>query len=174
VLNVHVWFCSILRSKNTERLSGEGIWLKGVSGRQAGGGSSTFAGQKMDEWGWASVLMWTSWPLRFPAEHTAMATAHSFPRMPAWAHNLVDCWMLCRVCNIAFCAISNAVGRNVEMLFLICHSAPALSVALWVCSFIKQQQFLLAMLWLTLVPPGFGAVTLFDGGGTLQLQLTGG
>ena len=30
-----------------------------VSGRQAGEGSSTPAGQKMDKWGWASVLMWT-------------------------------------------------------------------------------------------------------------------
>ena len=27
-----------------------------VSGRQAGGGSTTLAGQKVDEWGWASVL----------------------------------------------------------------------------------------------------------------------
>jgi len=34
-----------------------------VSGRQAGGGFSTLAGQNMDEWGWASVLMWISWPL---------------------------------------------------------------------------------------------------------------
>jgi len=29
----------------------------GVSSRQAAGGSSTLAGQKMDEWGWALVLM---------------------------------------------------------------------------------------------------------------------
>jgi hypothetical protein len=34
-----------------------------VSGRQAGGEFSTLAGQKMDEWGWASVLTWMSCPL---------------------------------------------------------------------------------------------------------------
>jgi hypothetical protein len=34
-----------------------------VSGRQAGGGSSTLAGQKIDEWGWVSVLMYISWLL---------------------------------------------------------------------------------------------------------------
>jgi len=43
-----------------------------VSGRQAGGGALTLAGQKMDEWGWASVLMWISWPLWFSTEHFAM------------------------------------------------------------------------------------------------------
>jgi hypothetical protein len=32
----------------------------------------------MNEWGWASVLMWKSWPLWFSVEHFAMASAHSF------------------------------------------------------------------------------------------------
>ena len=31
--------------------------IKRLSGWQAGGGFSTLAGQKMDEWGWASVLV---------------------------------------------------------------------------------------------------------------------
>ena len=30
-----------------------------------GEGFSTLAGQNMDELGWASVLMWISWPLIF-------------------------------------------------------------------------------------------------------------
>jgi len=64
---------------------GPGWQVLGVSSRQAGGGFSTHAGQKMDEWGWASVLMWIPWPLCFYAEHSAMASAHSFPRMPASA-----------------------------------------------------------------------------------------
>ena len=34
-----------------------------VSGTQAGGGFSILAGQYMDDWGWASVLVWISWPL---------------------------------------------------------------------------------------------------------------
>jgi len=47
-----------------ESLSAEGPgWqVLRVSGRQAGGGSSPLACQEMDEWGWASVLMWISWP----------------------------------------------------------------------------------------------------------------
>jgi hypothetical protein len=32
----------------------------GVPVRQAEGGVSNLAGQNMDEWGWASVLMWIS------------------------------------------------------------------------------------------------------------------
>jgi len=53
------------RSEEMESLSAGGPrWqVLGVSGRQAGGGFSTLAGQKMDEWGLASVLMWMSWPL---------------------------------------------------------------------------------------------------------------
>ena len=49
------------RSEKMESLSaGSPVWqVLRVSGRQAGGGFSTFAGQKMDEWGWASVLKWT-------------------------------------------------------------------------------------------------------------------
>ena len=44
-----------------ENLSAGGPgWQVLVSGRQAGGGSNTLAGQKMNEWGWASVLMWIS------------------------------------------------------------------------------------------------------------------
>ena len=62
---------------------GPGWQVLRVFGRQGGRGFSTLAGQKMDEWGWASVFMWKSWPIWFSAEHTAMATAHSFPRMPA-------------------------------------------------------------------------------------------
>ena len=52
------------RSEEMESLSAGGPrWqVLGVSGRQAGGGFSTLAGQKMDEWGWASVSMWISWP----------------------------------------------------------------------------------------------------------------
>jgi len=54
-----------LRFEKMESLSaGSPVWqVLRVSGRQAGGGFSTFAGQKMDEWGWASVLMWMSCPL---------------------------------------------------------------------------------------------------------------
>ena len=54
------------RSEKMESLSagGPGWQVLRVSGLwQAGGGFSTFAGQKMDEWGWASVLMWMSCPL---------------------------------------------------------------------------------------------------------------
>jgi hypothetical protein len=48
-----------------ESLSAEGPgWqVLRVSGRQAVEGFSTLAGQKMDEWGWATVLMWMSCPL---------------------------------------------------------------------------------------------------------------
>jgi len=53
------------RSEKMESLSAEG--LAGVKirvfGRQAGGGLSTLAGQKMDKWEWVSVFMWISWPL---------------------------------------------------------------------------------------------------------------
>jgi hypothetical protein len=53
------------RSEKMESLSAGGpdwqVYI--VSGMQAGGGSSTLAGQNMDEWGWASVLLWISWPL---------------------------------------------------------------------------------------------------------------
>jgi hypothetical protein len=52
------------------------------------------------------------------------------------------------------------------MLFLICHSAPALSVAIWVCTFIKAAAIpassALFMVLLMLVPPGFAAVLLLD------------
>ena len=53
------------RSEKMESLSaGSPVWqVLRVSGRQAGEGFSTLAGQKMDEWGWASVLMWISRPL---------------------------------------------------------------------------------------------------------------
>jgi hypothetical protein len=52
------------RSDKIESLSAEGPgWLVlGVSRRQAGE-FSTLAGQKMDEWGLASVSMCISWPL---------------------------------------------------------------------------------------------------------------
>ena len=41
------------------------------------GGSPTLSGQKMDEWGWVSLLiMWISWPLiRFSAGHFAVISA---------------------------------------------------------------------------------------------------
>jgi len=42
---------------------GPGWQVLRVSGRQAGGGFSTLAGQYMDDWGWASVLVWISWSL---------------------------------------------------------------------------------------------------------------
>jgi len=53
------------RSEKMESLSAEGPgWqVLRVSGRQAVEGFSTLAGQKMDEWGWATVLMWMSCPL---------------------------------------------------------------------------------------------------------------
>jgi hypothetical protein len=53
------------RSEKMEILSagGPGWQVLRVSGRQAGGGFSTLAGQNMGEWGWASALMWISWPL---------------------------------------------------------------------------------------------------------------
>ena len=73
------------RSKEMESLfaGGPGWQVLRVSGRQAGGGFFTLAGLKMDEWGWALVLIWMSWPLGFSAKRFAMASAHSFPRMPA-------------------------------------------------------------------------------------------
>ena len=59
------------------------------------------------------------------------------------------------------------------MLFLICHSAPALSVALWVCSFIKAATIPASstscMVMLMLVPPGFTVAVSWIEGGTLQL-----
>ena len=68
------------RSERMESLSAEGPrWqVLRVSGRQAGGGFFTLAGQSMDEWRWALVLMWISWPLSFSAEHPSVASAHSF------------------------------------------------------------------------------------------------
>jgi len=52
------------------------------------------------------------------------------------------------------------------MLFLISHSAPALSVAIWVCSFIKAAaipaSLALLMVILLLVPPGITVVILLD------------
>jgi len=52
------------------------------------------------------------------------------------------------------------------MLFLICHSAPALSVAMWVYSFIKAAaipaSLALSMVLLMLVPPGFAVMILLD------------
>jgi hypothetical protein len=42
---------------------GPGWQVLRVSGRQGGEGGATLAGQNMDKWGWASVLMWISWPL---------------------------------------------------------------------------------------------------------------
>jgi hypothetical protein len=52
------------------------------------------------------------------------------------------------------------------MLFLICHSAPALSVAIWVCSFMKAAASPtssdLFMVLLMRVPPGFTVVILLD------------
>jgi hypothetical protein len=52
------------------------------------------------------------------------------------------------------------------MLFLVCHSAPALSVAIWKCSFIKaaatHASSVLFMVLLMLDPPGFAVVILFD------------
>ena len=52
------------------------------------------------------------------------------------------------------------------MLFLICHSAPALSVAIKVCSYIKAAaipaSLALFMVLLMLVPPGFSVVILLD------------
>jgi hypothetical protein len=58
-----------------ERLysGGPGWQVLRVAGRQAGGGLYTLAGQNMDEWGWASVLNWMSYPLCFSAEHFATA-----------------------------------------------------------------------------------------------------
>ena len=47
------------RSETMESLStgGPGWQVLGLSVRQAGGGFSTLAGQIMDEWGWAPVLL---------------------------------------------------------------------------------------------------------------------
>jgi len=57
--------CAALRSEKMESLSagGPGWQVLRVSDRQAVGWFSTLAGQNMDEWGWASMLiMWISWP----------------------------------------------------------------------------------------------------------------
>ena len=54
------------QSEKMESLSagGPGWQVLRVSGLwQAGGGFSTLAGQNMGEWGWASAIMWISWPL---------------------------------------------------------------------------------------------------------------
>jgi len=52
------------------------------------------------------------------------------------------------------------------MLFLICHSAPALSVAIRACSFIKaaatSAKSALFMVFVMLAPPGFAVVILLD------------
>jgi len=52
------------------------------------------------------------------------------------------------------------------MLFSISHSAPALSVARWVCSFIKaaaiSASLALFLVLLLLVSPGFTVVILLD------------
>ena len=63
---------SRIEKMETLSVRGPGWQMLRVSGRQAGGGALTLAGQKMDEWGWASVLMWISWPLWFSTEHFAM------------------------------------------------------------------------------------------------------
>jgi len=42
---------------------GSGWQVLRISGRQAGEGFCTLAGQNMDEWGRASVIMWISCPL---------------------------------------------------------------------------------------------------------------
>jgi len=42
---------------------GPGWQVLRASIRQAGGGGSTLAALKMDNWGWASVFVWISWPL---------------------------------------------------------------------------------------------------------------
>jgi hypothetical protein len=57
--------CFYSRSEKMESLSAGGPdWpVLRVSDRQAGHGFSSLSGQNMDEWGWASVLMWISWPL---------------------------------------------------------------------------------------------------------------
>jgi len=52
------------------------------------------------------------------------------------------------------------------MLFSICHSALALSVTIWVCSFIKAAAIPassdLFMILLMLVPLGFAVMILLD------------
>jgi len=53
------------RSEKMESLSAEGpgFQVLRVSGRQLQArGACTLSGQKMDEWGWVSLLMWISWP----------------------------------------------------------------------------------------------------------------
>ena len=54
-------------SEKMESLSAEGPgWqVSRVSGRYTGGEFSTLADQNMDEWGWASVVMWMSWLFDF-------------------------------------------------------------------------------------------------------------
>ena len=52
------------------------------------------------------------------------------------------------------------------MLFLSCHSAPALSVAIWVCLLVKTAAIpassALFIILLVLVPPGFTVAILLD------------
>ena len=60
--------CAPLKASRFEKMEsfsagGPGLQVLRVSGRQAGGGFSTLAGQNMGEWGWASAIMWISWPL---------------------------------------------------------------------------------------------------------------
>jgi hypothetical protein len=62
-----VCFCAFTASRSEKIQSfsagGPGWQVLRVCGRQTKGGFSTLAGQNLDDWGWASVLMWISWPL---------------------------------------------------------------------------------------------------------------
>ena len=155
---------------------GPGWQMLRVSGRQAGGGALTLAGQKMDEWGWASVLMWISWPLWFSTEHFAMpwamASAHSFPRMPTWALNLcVEMDDVFRLLDVVY------EGHGVWLVYTVSCAGgsgcfiylSALStVAIWVRSLLFKAATIPASSapfmhgFVDAVPPGFTVVISLD------------
>jgi len=109
-----------------------------------------------------SVLTWISWQRCFST--VAMASAHSFLRMPAWALNLyrwmvsLNSWIWCTMLprSLACYAVSCAGGRGFHFLFAQVHQR---CLSQYGCVHLfTQQQLLLAQLCLCfllmLVPPG--------------------
>jgi hypothetical protein len=83
--------------------------------------------------------------------------------MPFYALGAEDA-VLCRF--MPFYAVLCCLRWGQRMLYLICHSALALSVAIWVYSYIKPAVIpassALFVVFFMLVPPGFTVVILLD------------
>jgi hypothetical protein len=91
-----------------ESLSVEGTGWQVSSGRWAGGGSNTLAGQRMDTWGSVLVLLWISRPLCFFHKAFSMVSAHALFRKDCNLEEIerwcVYCWMWFRiVCSELAC-----------------------------------------------------------------------